>query len=197
MCCQGSDFLPSILFKSSLSFTRGHNQCYSICFINRHFFIRFHYCDSDTSYIHFIMLPNYLMVILLKISLSQIIRVISPGSKACLLSHHVSWRSRSIVNISQRSGFFFGIYQRSDIFFPWICGHKKLLVFQWKHLFNVCQLLKAIFIHLNQYLTRIKCHLHVIEVFEKKLVLFVKHSNCCYICSNTIFLRKIPFLAEL
>lgn len=64
MCCQGSDFLPSILFKSSLSFTRGHNQCYSICFIKRHFFIRFHYCDSDASYIHFIMLPNYLMDII-------------------------------------------------------------------------------------------------------------------------------------
>jgi len=106
MCCQGNYFLPSILFKSSLSFTRGHNQCYSICFIKRHFFIKFHYCDSDASYIHFIMLPNYLMVILLKISLSQIIRVISPGSKACLLSHHVSWRSRSIVNISRRSGLF-------------------------------------------------------------------------------------------
>lgn len=80
------------------------------------FFIRFHYCDSDTSYIHFIMLPNYLMVILLKISLSQIIRVISPGSKACLLSHHVSWRSRSIVNISQRSGFFFLVFTKGPIF---------------------------------------------------------------------------------
>ena len=188
-----NDFLPSILFKSSLSFTRGHNQCYSICFINRHFFIRFHYCDSDTSYIHFIMLPIYLMVILLKISLSQIIRVISPRSKACM-----SVEGQGQLSISVRGQvFFFGIYQRSDIFFPWICSHKKLLVFHGKHLFNVRQLLKAIFIHLNQYLTRITCHLHVIEVFEKKLVLFVKHSNCCYICSNIIFLRKIPFLAEL
>ena len=101
------------------------------------------------------------------------------------------------LSISVGGQVYFGICQRSDIFFPWICGHKKLLVFHGKHLFNVRQLLKAIFIHLNQYLTRITCHLHVIEVFEKKLVLFVKHTNCCYICSNTIFLRKIPFLAEL
>ena len=187
-------FLPSVLFKSSLSFTRGHNQCYSICFIKRHFFIRFHYCDSDASYIHFIMLPIYLMVILLKISLSQIIRVISPRSKACM-----SVEGQGQLSISDGGQVYFGICQRSDIFFPWIFGHKKLLVFHGKHLFNVRQLIKAIFIHLNQYLTRITCHLHAIEVFEEELGLFVKHStcNCCYICSNTIFLRKIPFLAEL